>query len=151
MPVDGSQASMEAVALACSLGKRNKGIVYVVYVIEVARSLPLDAELDVESQRGEEILARAETVALDEDFRVEGELLQARDAGHAVVDEAIERGVEAVIMGIEVAEETAGFEWPQRGKPKPLALEMDLGRVAQYVLQNAPCEVWLIRRSIGER
>ena len=36
---------MDALALACVLAKRNKGKVYAVYVIEVARPLPLDADL----------------------------------------------------------------------------------------------------------
>src|SRR3989337_2151076 len=95
---------MNALALACLLAKRNKGKVYAVYVIEVARTLPLDADLSPEAREGEEILARAEQVADALDFEVTGELLQARDAGHAIVDEAIQRGeerdaVKVLIMG----------------------------------------------------
>ena len=37
---------MDAVLLACSIAKKNKGKVYAVHVIEVKRSLPLDAELE---------------------------------------------------------------------------------------------------------
>ncbi len=149
VPVDGSEASLDAVALACSLAKRNRGKVYAVYVIEVARTLALDADLTPEAQKGEEILGAAEKVADGQDFEVEGELLQARDAGHAIVDEAIERGVDAVVLGIEHAQASAGFEWPLRGKPRPLAGDLKLGHVAAYVLQYAPCEVWLIRRPVG--
>ncbi|GAG52147.1 unnamed protein product, partial [marine sediment metagenome] len=60
VPVDGSQAGLEALALACLLARRNKGRVYAVYVIEVARTLPLDADLSPEAREGEEVLARAE-------------------------------------------------------------------------------------------
>ena len=93
VPVDGSPASMDAIAFACSVAKRNKGKVYAVHVIEVKRSLPLDADLTEEASSGEDVLVRAEKVAQAADFKIEGELLQAREAGHAIVDEAMERGV----------------------------------------------------------
>jgi len=132
VPVDGSQASLGALALACFLARRNRGTVYAVYVIEVARTLPLDAELVPEAQRGEEILAQAEQVAASLDYQVAGELLQARDAGHAIVDEAIEREVDGIVLGI--------------GYKRPLG-EVQLGHTAQYILRNAPCQVILCRSS----
>jgi nucleotide-binding universal stress UspA family protein len=132
VPVDGSQASMEAVALACSLGKRNKGKVYVVHVIEVKRSLPLDADLSEEAARGEDILSQAEKIADDQDFEVQAELLQAREAGHAVVDEAAERHVDVIIVGLEAEGPFGGFQ---------------LGRLPQYALKNATCHVWIWRHS----
>ncbi|KPK21090.1 MAG: hypothetical protein AMJ76_03605 [Dehalococcoidia bacterium SM23_28_1] len=153
VPVDGSDASMEAVLMACMAAKRNKGKVYVVYVIEVHRSLPLDADLKPEAIKGEEVLNRAEQRAEEVDFQAEGELLQARDAGHAIVDEAIERAVDGIIMGVgykrPLAEGT-GLAWPRGGKPAPLPGEFRLGKVTQYVLENAPCEVWLIRLPMVE-
>jgi len=97
---------------------------------------------------GERILQQAEAMARQMDCQLEGELLQARDAGHAIVDEAIERGVEAIIMGVEVEQMEAGYEWPTEGKPRPMASDIPLGHVARYVLQHAPCEVWLIRRPL---
>ena len=97
VPVDGSPASMDAVTLACSIAKKNKGKVYAVHVIEVKRSLPLDAELSEEATNGEDVLIHAERVAHEADFKIEGELLQAREAGHAIVDEALERGVDLKI------------------------------------------------------
>jgi len=135
VPVDGSDASMRAVALACSIAKRNKGKVYVVHVIEVRRSLPLDAQLQPEAARGEEIIAQAEKVADEMDFEVEGELLQAREAGHAVVDEAIERAVGAIILGMDYKRPFGQFQ---------------LGRLTQYVLKHAPCHVWVCRHPVQE-
>ena len=153
VPVDGSDASMEAVTLACMTAKRNKGKVYVVYVVEVHRSLPLDADLRPEALKGEDVLDRAERQAEAIDFEVEGELLQARDAAHAIVDEAIERAVDGIILGVgykpPIAEK-GGLAWPRGGKPAPLPGEFRLGKVTQYVLENAPCEVWLIRLPMAE-
>jgi nucleotide-binding universal stress UspA family protein len=153
VPVDGSDASLEAVFHACTTAKRNKGKVYVVYVVEVHRSLPLDADLTPEAIKGEEVLNRAEQRAEEVDFEVEGELLQARDAGHAIVDEAIERSVDGIILGVDYKRPLAegpGLAWPRGGKPAPLPGEFRLGKVTQYVLENAPCEVWLIRLSMAE-
>ena len=136
VPTDGSHASMRAVALACSIARRNKGKVYVVHVIEVKRSLPLDAELDPEAGEGERILLQAEKAAHEQDFEVQSELLQAREAGHAVVDEAVERGVDTIILGVDYK--------------RPFG-EFQLGRLTQYVLKNAPCLVWICRQSAEER
>jgi nucleotide-binding universal stress UspA family protein len=135
VPTDGSPASMEAVALACSIAKRNKGKVYVVHVIEVKRSLPLDADLSGDATRGEDILSQVERVADELDFEVEGELLQAREAGHAVVDEAAERGADVIIIGVEFERPFGGYQ---------------LGRLPQYALKNAPCHVWLWRHVARE-
>jgi nucleotide-binding universal stress UspA family protein len=135
VPVDGSPASLDAVSLACAIAKKNKGKVYAVHVIEVKRSLPLDAELTDEATNGEDVLLRAEKAAAEADCRIEGELLQAREAGHAIVDEAMERGVDLILMGAE--------------HKAPLG-EYQMGRLTQYVLRAAPCNVWLWRHPVHE-
>ena len=133
--VDGSPASLDAVSLACSIAKRNKGKVYAVHVIEVKRSLPLDADLSAEAATGEDVLMRAERVADEADFHLDGELLQAREAGHAIVDEAMERNVDLILLGAE---------------HKASAGEYQMGRLTQYVLRAAPCNVWLWRHPARE-
>ena len=135
VPVDGSAYGYEALSMACGLTKRNKGKIYAVYVIEVARALALDAEMIPEAQKAEEVLARAEQIGGELDGKVEGEILQARDAGHAIVDEAIERGVSAIVLGV-------GYE-------NPLG-EFEMGHTAQYVIQHAPCQVVLLRAAAQE-
>ena len=126
---------MQAVALACDIAKRNKGKVYVVHVIEVKRNLPLTAEVEPEETAGDDILARAERVSHDQGYTVEGEILHAREASPAIVDEAIERGVDLIILG-------TGYQQPFG--------EFELGSVVQYVLKSAPCEVWLCRHPAEE-
>jgi nucleotide-binding universal stress UspA family protein len=137
VPIDGSPASMAAVLLACSIVKKNKSgsKVYAVHVIEVKRSLPLDAEMPDQVTSGEDLLTRAEKVAAEADVRIEGELLQARDAGHAIVDEAMERGVDLILMGAEHKSPTGEYQ---------------MGRITQYVVKSAPCNVWLWRHPVQE-
>lgn len=135
VPVDGSPASLQSVSLACDIARRNKGKVYVVHVIEVKRALPLDAPLSSEAAASEKVLSEAERVARDQNFDVEGEILQAREAGPAIVDEAVERGVDLIILGMEYPQSFGEFQ---------------LGRVSQYVLRSAPCEVWICRHPAQE-
>jgi nucleotide-binding universal stress UspA family protein len=138
VPVDGQAPGFDALSLACLLSKRNKGVVYAVYVIEVARAMALDTELDLEAQSGESVLQQAEKIAGEIDCKIEGEILQARDAGHAIVDEALERGVSAIVIGVD-------YEMPLG--------EFELGRKARYVIDHAPCQVIVVReaaRGVGE-
>ncbi len=130
VPLDGSEAALNALVVACDIARRAKARVDVIYVIEVPRSLPLDAELADEAQRGEAVLDRAEQIGNSFKVPMHADLLQARQAGHAVVDEAIERGVDAIVVGLDYHRPHGRFA---------------LGRLPMYVLEHAPTEVWLIR------
>jgi nucleotide-binding universal stress UspA family protein len=133
VPIVQSPASFDAVTIAVTMAKQKKGRVYVVHVIEVNRSLPLNAELDAEARRGEQLIKRAEEIAAESGYPVMGTLLQAREAGPAVVEEALDHEVDAIIMGI--------------GLRKP-GMSSQLGRTADYVLKNATCAVWVVRQSM---
>ena len=135
VPLDGSDAAYGALVAACETARKTKASVSAVYVIEVPRSLPLDADLLAEGQRGEEVLEQAETLAASHDVRLEGELLQARQAGHVVIDEAVERGADAIVIGLAYHRPYGRFE---------------LGGLAEYVLEHAPGFVWLIRYPVPD-
>ena len=130
VPVNGNPTDDEAVALACEVARRGKAAVYAIYVIEVKRTLPLDVDLPPEAAKGDTVLGRAERVADEFGVELETEILQARDVGTAIVDEALEREVDLIVMGI-------GY--------KRKFGEFDMGHTAPYVLKNAPCRVWLAR------
>ena len=131
IPVAGTEADEEAIRLACRLAKRNKGKIWAVYVIAVERTLPLDAEIEPEVRKAEGILDHAETIAEEEDYELETDLLQAREAGPTIVDEAVERGVDLILMGV---------------KYKTRFGQFSLGSVVPYVLKNAPCRVILFHQ-----
>ena len=138
VPVDGNQSAFDALALACTISRRNKGTVYAVSIIEVARTMALDAELEADARGAETLLQKAEEIASGADCKIEGEILQARDAGHAIVDESIERGVSAIYLGVDYK--------------MPLG-EFELGATARYVIDHAPCQVIVVReaaRGVGE-
>lgn len=135
MPVNGSASDGEAVALACEVGRRGKAEVYAIYVIEVKRTLALDVDLPPEAARGDTVLASAEQLATRLGQKIETELLQARDVGTAIVDEAAERKVDLIILGAPYKRRFGSFE---------------LGRTVPYVLKNASCRVWVARGTPAE-
>ena len=131
VPVVGTGADEQAIKLACRLAKKGKSKIWSVCVITVKRSLPLDAEIDPEIRRAEGILDHIEEVAEEEKFEIETDVLQAREAGPAIIDEAVEREVELILMGIEYKKRFGQFS---------------LGHVVPYVLKNAPCPVMLYQK-----
>ncbi len=131
VPVAGTEADEEAMKLACRLAKKDKGKIWAVYVVAVKRALPLDAEIDSEIQKAEDILDHIERVAEKEDYEVETDVLQAREVGPAIVDEAVERGVDLILMGVKYKRRFGQFS---------------LGNVVPYVLKNAPCPVILYQQ-----
>lgn len=128
VPVTGTAADEEAMRLACRLAKKNKGKIWAVYVITIKRSLPLDAEIEPEIKKAEDILDRIAIVAEEEDYEIETDLLQSRDVGPTIVDEAVEREADLILMGVSYKRHFGQFS---------------LGSVVPYVLKNAPCQVIL--------
>jgi len=128
VPVVGNEADEEAMKLACRLAKKDKGKVWSVYVVTIKRALPLDAEIEPEIQKAENILDHIEMVAEEEDYEVETDVLQAREAGPAIIDEAVERGIDLILMGVKYKRRFGQFS---------------LGNVVPYVLKNSPCPVIL--------
>jgi nucleotide-binding universal stress UspA family protein len=132
--VNGKDADVEAVKLACDLAKKSKAKVHVIYVIEVNRSLPLDAVIEFEIGEAEKVLTRAEDIASERDYEVETDLIQAREVGPAIVDEAMEKDADLILMGVTYKKRFGVF---------------GLGRVIPYVLEEAPCRVLLCREPVS--
>ena len=135
VPVVDNPASLQAVAVAASLARQEKATLTLLHVIKVERSLPVTADMDLEAQRGEELLRRARAIAAGEarNLRIEDELLQAREAGPAIVEEAEARGADAIMMGVG---------W------SPLLGQFEIGPTSSYVLGHASCHVWIARDRI---
>lgn len=131
VPAAGTGADNEALKLAVSLARKGKTKIWVVYVITLNRSLPIDAEVEPEMRHGEEILDHMERVAEELQFDIETDLLQAREAGPSIIDEAAEHNVDLIIMGIKYKQRLGQFS---------------MGSVVPYVLKNAPCRVILYQQ-----
>ena len=112
---------------------KNHGSLLILYVIKVSRILPIDAEpeLEHELQRAEEVLGRCEKI-VGKTHTCDTEIIQAREPGYAVVQEAIKRRVDMVVLG-EPYHKTFG--------------KFRLNEDIAYVLEHAPCEITLLRGS----
>jgi nucleotide-binding universal stress UspA family protein len=128
VPVTGTEADEETMRLACWIAKRDKSKLYAVYVITIKRSLPLEAEIESETRLAEALLDHMETIAEAEDYQIETDLLQAREVAPTIVDEAVERKIDLIVMGVKYKRHFGQFS---------------LGSIVPYIIKNAPCEVML--------
>jgi len=133
IPVKGTPIDNDVVKMACRMTEKNHGDIYVIYVIELKRTLPLEAEVEPEIQKGEDILDHIEHLAKDLGRDVETTLLQARDKGPTIVEEAIEREIDLIVLGVD-------YEKPYG--------EFTMGSTVPYVLKYAPCRVLVYREPI---
>ena len=136
VPVIGTEADENAIKLACGFAKKAKSKIWAVYVIALKRAVPLEAEIESEITQAETVLDHMEDIAGEESCPIETDVLQAREVGPAIVDEAVERDVDLVLMGVAYKTRFGQFT---------------LGEVVPYVLKNAPCRVLLFRQPIPDR
>jgi nucleotide-binding universal stress UspA family protein len=122
------------VRLAADLTKPKAAVLVGVHVVEVGWSMPLDADVATRSNEAQQVLDHAEGQAEAYKMRLETVLLQAREVGAALVDEATERDADLLIVGLPYRTRVGG--------------DFAIGRTIPYVLPHAPCEVWVVREPI---
>jgi nucleotide-binding universal stress UspA family protein len=135
VPVKGVPADYEVVRKAALNCKRNKTLLYLVHVVVVKQELPLEAEMDKEIARGEQVLEEAKKQACEYGIPIETGILQARSAGVAIVEEANERQAEVVMMAVTYRNRLGEF---------------CMGKTVPYVLKNAACDVWTYRANLEQ-
>jgi nucleotide-binding universal stress UspA family protein len=131
VPVSGTEVDEEAITLACRLARKDKAKIMAVYVIPIDRTLPLDTELESEVDKAERVLDHMESVAAGENCSLETDLLQARDAAPTIVDEAIQREIDLIVIGTTYQRRFGQFS---------------LGDIVPHVLKHAPCRVILYQQ-----
>jgi len=136
LALNGGSSDARIVSLVAGLASKIKAELVAVHVVEIDWTLPLDADIAGRSEEVQRVLDMAESVAEAYRVTLEPVLLQARDVGAAIVDEAVERGADLLIVGLPYRKRFGG--------------EFAMGRTIPYILQNAPCAVWVIRDPIAE-
>jgi nucleotide-binding universal stress UspA family protein len=134
--LNGGSSDNRIVRLVADEARHAKAEVVAVHVLEIDWTLPLDADIAGNSDEVQRVLDSAEAVAEEYKVRLEPVLLQARDVGAAIVDEAVERGADLLVVGLPYRKRFGG--------------EFAVGRTIPYILQNAPCAVWVVRDPISE-
>ena len=132
VPIKGQRVDQDTLRFASNLVRHEHGSICLLYVVEVPREYPVDAELPAEASKCENILQSAEEFLKSNKVKVETEMLQARDAGPAIVQEAQERGVDAVVLGLTY---------------KRRHDSLTLGGVAPYIIEHSLCPVLVYREA----
>ncbi len=134
--LNGGSSDARIVRFVTSLARSADVELIAVHVVEIDWTLPLDADVAGQSEEAQRVLDMAESVAEAAKMRLEPVLLQARDVGAALVDEAVEREADLLVAGLPFRKRFGG--------------DFAIGRTIPYVLKNAPCAVWIVREPIPE-
>lgn len=138
-PMNGGRGDarlLEALGSLCTGGATK---IILAYVVEVPMTMPLDAEMPSQMERGERVLAHAEAKLRDQlqncNAIVLTELLQARSAGPAICDSAEDHQVDLIVMATQNRVQHGSIIY---------------GLSVEHVLKNAHAEVIVIRLAAGD-
>jgi nucleotide-binding universal stress UspA family protein len=136
LALNGGPTDELIVRLACEYVRHTRAEIVAVHVVQLDWTMPLDADVAERSEEAQRVLDAAEGIAEEMKVNLEAVLVQARDLGAAIVDEAAARGADLLILGLPYRTRFGG--------------EFAIGRAVPYALKNAPCAVWVVREPIGE-
>jgi len=129
VPMKIGEIGEEMIATAIALAKERDAAVEALYVIKVPLDLPVDAVLPDQEEQATASLAEARLLGEDNDVEVRTATVRARSIGQAIVEEALARGVDLIVLG---------------SSPRWRRQSTFFSPTVDYVLRNAPCEVLVV-------
>jgi len=132
VPTSGTPYSERGIELACRLGEEQKAEIYLVHVLEVPRTLPLEAPMPEAEVKAREILKEGEAIVNLRGLQAKGEVRRGRIAGEEIIRAAKDWDADLIVMGIRTNIRMA---------------QEILGRTSDLVIRRAPCEVIVNRLS----
>lgn len=136
VPLAGTEADDAALRLTAILLSGTAGQAVLLYVIEIPFERQLDAQDPAAVAFAYETLGRGEVFLSEHEVQVQTAIAQARAAGAAIVDEAVERRADLIVMGLRYKKRFGGG-W-------------DAGRTVPYVMRNSTAPVWCLRAETEE-
>jgi nucleotide-binding universal stress UspA family protein len=131
VPLAGTEADEAPLRLAALLLGGTGGQAALLHVIEVPFERQLDAEDPKAIAFADEVIERAEAFLAESEVQVRTGIAQARAAGAAIVDDAVEQSADLIVMGLRYKKRFGGG-W-------------DAGRTVPYVMRNSTAPVWCLR------
>jgi APA family basic amino acid/polyamine antiporter len=120
----------EMVATAVALAKERGATVQAIFVVRVPREFPLEGPLPPEvADRARLSLEEARALGEDNGVEVETDTIAARSIGHAIVDQAVEREADLIVLG-------SSPRWRRQSR--------FFSPTVDYVLRHAPCQVLVV-------
>jgi APA family basic amino acid/polyamine antiporter len=132
VPIAPGYPSDEAMDFACRLAAERRASIVAFTAIEVPLDQPLDAYLPEEVRGANEQLDEARAIGDSYGVRVVGRIARTRNIGRAIVDEAIRRHSEIIVM--------AG---PRRVRLQHGRRQI-FGDAVDFVLRHAPSRVMIV-------
>ncbi len=130
VPVLGTRLDHSAMVLACRLAADRGAQIVVAGVLEVPRSLPLNAELAEAEVQLNEQLDHARLIGEEFGVEVVTRVLRTRGAETAVIEEALRRETQLIVLGVS----------PRRH----LGLSL-VGRTNERIMRRSPVRVVIVR------
>ncbi len=128
VPTSGTYYSEQGIELACRLGMEQKAEILVINVLEIPRTLPLEAPMPDVEAKSRDIVKRGETIVQLKGLLAKSEVKRGRVAGEEIIRAAKDWEADLIVMGI-------------RSQIR-MASEV-LGRTSHLILNRAPCAVIL--------
>ncbi len=119
----------EMVATAVALAKDRDATVDALFVIVVPLEYPLDAPLRDREEEAAASLAEAVLLGEENGVRVEPITVRARAIGQAILEQAVERDSDLIVLG---------------SSPRWRRQSAFFSPTVEYALRNAPCEVLVV-------
>lgn len=136
LSLNGGPTDELVIECGCKLARADNAELVAIYVVEVDWSHDLDDDLEDQREEASRALDLAEGMAERSKVPLESQLLQARDVGAALVDEAVALEADAIVMGLPYEVRFGG--------------DFALGLTIPYVFKNAPCRVFVAREPVAE-
>lgn len=98
VPLDGGKASLDVIELVCSFQKVAQATIHAVFVIEVPRNLPLDADMPEKVEFARSILNRVSNLAQGYDVVLHTAIVYARSTGEVIVSTASDLNCDVIAI-----------------------------------------------------
>ncbi|MBI3359015.1 MAG: universal stress protein [Nitrospirae bacterium] len=126
VPTVGLPHTERSVELACRLGRKQMAEIYLIYILEVPRTMPLGVPLSDAEKEAEAALERATQIVLLHNLPMQKLIHRARVAGDDIAKLAKDMEMDMIVLGIQ--EEAGSHIDP-------------LNKTANAILKIASCEV----------
>lgn len=136
LSLDGGLVDDLVIDFGCKLARADQSELVAVYVVQVDWRYDLADDLEEHREEASRVLDLAEGMAEKEQVPLESQLLQARDVGAALVDEAVALEADAIVMGLPYKVRFGG--------------DFAMGNTIPYVFKNAPCSVFVVREPVAK-
>ncbi|MFO7532371.1 MAG: universal stress protein [Candidatus Limnocylindrales bacterium] len=135
LSLNGGPTDELVIECGCKLARADQSQLVAIYVLEVDWRHDLDDDLEEQREEASRALDLAEGMAEKEKVPLESQLLQARDVGAALVDEAVALDADAIVLGLPYRVRFGG--------------DFALSQTVLYVFKNAPCRVFVVREPVA--